>query len=238
MSCARRLASALLFATGLASAAPAGIAVSPIRLDLAAPKPSAALTGTNGDRAPRRFQIEVQRWTQADGRDVFAPADELLANPPLFELAPGAQQILRVGLLTPVPQDREAAYRVYITEVPRAETPASGQLRLLLRLGVPVYALPQRGAKPDWRWSARREGSDYVIRADNPGNVHQRRSRLHLADADSGATLGDSEPFHDVLAGSAYEWRFAARPPYAQRLRLTSQTESGVDATTLPLAPQ
>lgn len=236
MGFVRRFAAALLFTTGAALAAPVGIAVSPIRLDLQAPKPSASLTVSNGDSSPRRFQIEVLRWTQQDGRDVFVPADELLANPPLFELAPGARQVLRVGLLGATPRDTEAAYRVYISEVPRAEQPAAGQLRLLLRMGVPVYAVPQTGARPAWRWSARRDAGHYVIRADNSGNVHQRRQKLRVFDADSGALLGQSDNFRDVLAGAHHEWRFVARPPYASRIRLSSASDSGVDAATIPLA--
>lgn len=235
MRLARRFIAALLLTAGTAHAAPAGIAVSPIRLDLQAPKPSAALTVSNGDSTPRRFQIEVLRWTQVAGRDQFAPADELLANPPLFELAPGAQQILRVGLLATPPADVEAAYRVYVSEVPRSELPAAGQLRLLLRIGVPVYVKPTAGARPAWRWSARIEQDHYVVRADNPGNVHQRRAQLQLSDADSGATLGSDDGFRDVLAGAYHEWRFPARAPHARRLRLKSLTESGVDDATLPL---
>ncbi|WP_020649843.1 fimbrial biogenesis chaperone [Solimonas variicoloris] len=226
---------ALLIAAPL-RAAPGGIAVSPLRLDMAAARPTAALTAANSDAAAHRFQIELLRWTQPGGRDHYEATDALIANPPLFELAPGAQQVVRVGLLDVPAGSDEQAFRLYLTEIPRASEPPASQLNFMLRLGVPLFVAPQGAVRRSWRWSARLDGQTYVLRADNDGNVHQRRAGLRLFDADRQIEIGHDAGFRDVLPGAYSEWRFAAAPPLARRLRISATTDAGADDSTIPLA--
>ncbi|NKF21764.1 fimbrial biogenesis chaperone [Solimonas marina] len=225
----------LLLACVSAAAAPGGVAVSPLRLDLNATQTSAALTVANRDTRPRRFQIVLLGWTQDDRGDQFGDAEALLANPPLFELAPDAQQIVRVGNIKLPPAAVEQAFRIYVAEIPEQGALKDGQLNFLLRLSVPLYVAPSATAHRAWRWSAYRDGNAYVLRADNDGNVHQRRAQLHVVDADRGTALGDDAGFRDVLPGAHALWRFPAQPPYAQRLRLTATTDIGTDESTVPL---
>lgn len=219
-----------LAAAIVARASSGGVAVSPVRIDLDAHQRSAALTLTNTDTRRYRFQIEAMRWTQdADGEDVYAPAPELLANPPLLELAPGASRVVRVGLLDVWPQTVESAYRLYITEIPSAEPVHTTGLRILLRLGVPLYVAPTQPLRRDLRWSARLDGRSLHLVAENQGNVHVRRAQLRVFDAQRASLLHTDNGFRDILAGSRWRWDIPLQGPVPTRLKIEANTDEGAE---------
>ena len=61
-------------------------------------------------------------WTQVDGDDVITPTNAgLLVSPPIFTLAPGAAQTIRV-VARQKGVTAETAYRLYSDELPAAAT--------------------------------------------------------------------------------------------------------------------
>lgn len=227
----RALACAVLAASAAAQAAPGGVSVSPVRVDLDARQRSAALTLTNTGTRSYRFQIEPMRWTQdASGEDLYTPATELLANPPLLELAPGTSRVVRVGLLGPQPQTVEAAYRLYITEIPQTQAVESTGLQILLRLGVPLYVAPAQSPRRELRWSARVDGRTLQLHAENRGTVHERRAQLRVVDAHSAAPLYASDGFRDILAGSRWRWDIPLDGPMPATLRIEANTHEGPES--------
>ncbi len=210
------------------AAAPGGIAVIPVRVDLAPARTTSSLQVSNGTDAERRFQIEALRWTRVDGEDRFEPAEELVVNPPLFRLKAGAAQVVRVGMLDAVPAAVEGAYRIYISEVPDGTAPPDNQLRVLMRFGVPVFVAPQAAVQPALQWSARHGADGYALTARNAGNAHERRASLVVRDADSGRVLWQQDGFRDLLAGGdTYTWRFRASGAAARTLRIEALTDTG-----------
>ncbi|MEQ1439343.1 fimbria/pilus periplasmic chaperone [Fontimonas sp. SYSU GA230001] len=219
-----------LFIAPPALAEPGGISVSPIRVDLDANRRSGALTLHNGSERRYRFQVDVLRWTQTpQGEDLYAPADGVIANPPLFELAPQAQQVVRVGLLGAVPASVEASYRIYFNEIEQPQPTAGTGLNVLLRLGVPMFVAPLAAAQHRLEWSARMDGNRVLLRADNRGNVHERRAQLRVTDAARGSALHEDSGFRDILPGSSWQWTLPAGTAVPAQLKIEANTHESHD---------
>lgn len=229
-------------AAGTVIAAPApggGVSVMPVRLDLAPQRLSGSVQVQNGADRERRFQVEVLRWSHVDGEERYEPAPEMVANPPLFRVAAGGTQVLRVGRSGAPPTDLQAAYRLYVTEIPDANAPPGNELRMLMRFGVPVFVAPQAAVVEKLTWSARHTGKGLLqLAAVNEGNVQQRRARIVVSDADSSRTLWSQEGFVDLLAGGdRHQWPVKYAGPAPRRLRITALSDSGPVDAVVPVTP-
>jgi fimbrial chaperone protein len=125
----------------------ADLSVMPVGLKLTTGHDRDAITITNQGQETVVMQLETVSWEQVDGRDIYQPTQNLLVNPPLFTMAPGQTQILRVGLRQPLNNEQEIAYRLFLREVPSQVTAsednnANGNIRVLLLLRLPVYVVP------------------------------------------------------------------------------------------------
>jgi len=79
-----------LLALLIAGAAQAGVAVSPILLNLDARHAAVSVTVTNDTDQEKTFQSEPVIWRQHDGVDDYQPTGDIIASPPLSRLAPVA----------------------------------------------------------------------------------------------------------------------------------------------------
>lgn len=217
MGCACMLWSAC--ATG------ASLEVNPVRLTLSAAQPVAALTVRNAGTQPASLHLQLMAWTQADAADHYAATRELLATPPIFMLAPGAVQTVRVGLRRAVDPERELAYRLYLQEIPDAAADGTG-MRIALRIGVPVFVPPRAPSAPLLRWQAQRDGGAIVLHAQNTGQSHARI--LELKFLSGSRTVAETTAAY-VLAGQSWRWRFAVSPMPAAgaQLRVSAKTTTG-----------
>jgi len=215
---------------GAAPAAPAGAAsleVAPISTEFQPGQMAAVLTVTNRGDARAGVQVRAFRWTQPGGRDLLAPTQELLVSPPLFEMAPGASQAVRL-VLRRAAEAPESAYRLLLDEIPAA---ASGtqSVRLSLRLSLPVFAraTPGGASELEWRWAG-----DRVVVA----NRGTRRAQMaNLSVAGGAALRGPEIPY--VLAGAEREWQLPSPPPRGRPLRLTGVGENGAFSVEVPARP-
>ncbi len=240
---ARAAALVLILMPVLHAAVPeGGITVSPVRVDFGAAQRSAAVTITNGN-AERVVQVEAFHWRRSQGEDLYTPTDDLIVNPPLFKLAPGAKQVVRVGLAAPGgSRAEERAYRIYFQEVPEqsAATAGGARLQMVLRLGVPVFVAPDP-VRTELRWSARRTADGFRLQLNNTGNVHARLSDLAVAlpaatPADSRQPIANAPALRYVFPGETSAWTFQLNGPItAQVLRVTAQGENGTINAEIPL---
>lgn len=230
---ASALLALLLLACASHVGAQGGLAVSPVRLDLAPGARAVSMTIRNDGPVAKTLRVEALRWTQPANDDDYTAQADLIVNPVRFTLEPGAQQVVRAGFRGGAPHlPHEAAYRVYVEETPEADAPVPNQLRLLLRIGVPLFVAPPQPLDLAPRWSLQRDPEGTTsVRLNNPGNRRMRLSALTLADAD-----GQSHALAQlayVLAGEARHWPIPAAA--SGRLRVLAQTDRGeVDE---PLAP-
>lgn len=166
---------------------------------------------------PVRLEIQPAAWTQSpEGELQTGPTDELVVFPPLLSLAPGEERNLRVGT-TARPGAAERTWRIFLQELPPPERPGEKQqVRVLSRLGLPVFLAPERPlARGEVAGLAASSGkARFALR--NPGTVRLRPAEVKLTGrAADGRTLF-ARPLEAwyVLAGG--ERRYALELPAAE----------------------
>ena len=110
-----------LLALCLLAAATAGatsLQVAPTSLQLEARQRAGELWLTNSGTSPVTLQVRVFRWVQQDGQEQLLPTDEVMATPPMQELAAGQQQLVRVMRPDSEPPPAQRHYRLIVDEVP------------------------------------------------------------------------------------------------------------------------
>lgn len=201
----RRAAAALLLAVlgSLASpAAASAFRISPIAVDVMPDKGAGELRLHNVDTKPVAVRATALRWTQADGHDHTEPTRDLVVSPPIFTVAPGAQQLIRIGFRNRTPG---AAYRLVFEEIPGPKTPGTG-IKVALKLNLPLYVIASRGAVPALTWAARR-GPDgaLVVEGRNSGTLQAQILAIEARDA-AGRIVGRTEAMGVVLPSSSRIW--------------------------------
>lgn len=125
----------------------ADFTVNPIQIFLPGPAQSAILTVHNTSAEPLRFQLNAFAWAQdAAGGMQLTPTTEIIFFPRLLSLAPGEQRIVRVGTSAQAAAI-ERTFRIFVEELPppsQAGAPA-GQVRVLARMGIPIFVEPRTG---------------------------------------------------------------------------------------------
>lgn len=216
------LLAALLIVAGAANAGE--LKVYPVRMNLTPSAPVAAMTLKNNGVQSSVFQLRVMSWRQDNGEDVFEPTREVLANPSIFELQPGADQIARFGL-----QDRQSAgarsYRIFIQEIPeRAST--AGEIMTLLQISVPLFSSPP-DAKPRVSWLLRAAGDEKLeVEIRNEGDAHIQITSLSISSED-GRQLSMDHMSVYVLPGAWRRVKIAPSSPVltGERLKLSAETD-------------
>lgn len=136
-----------LLALCLLAAATAGatsLQVAPTSLQLEARQRAGELWLTNSGTSPVKLQVRLFRWVQQGGQEQLLPTDELMASPPMQELAAGQQQLVRVMRPTREPPVAQQHYRLIVDEVPDLATRAEG-MQFVLRYSIPVFVQPASG---------------------------------------------------------------------------------------------
>ena len=142
----------LLMAAASLVAPPARAAdftVNPIQIFLSGQTQSAILTIQNTSTEPLRFQLNAFGWAQdAAGQMQLTPTSEVIFFPRLLTLAPNEQRIVRVGASGP-PGPVERTYRIFVEELPPSTQQAAppGQVRVLARMGIPIFVEARAGAR-------------------------------------------------------------------------------------------
>jgi fimbrial chaperone protein len=226
---ANRLAVPLCVALLGPGAALAGsLGVGPTVLELNAQKPVVVLNVRNTGDANSIVQLEILAWNQTDGSDQYQPTEEIAATPEVFELAPGAQREVRVGVRAASMPAGEHSYRVYVREVPPDTATEASQLNFAVRIGVPVFV--NRGPRAEesrMSWELRPgEGgcAQLALRNDSPSR--QRITHLELRSA-TGSLWESAAPVY-VLAGATrlLQSSLCNSPDSAQALRITGETRT------------
>jgi fimbrial chaperone protein len=181
-------------------------AVNPVRVTLSASQMVAALIVRNEGQEPTVVQLQTSGWAQHAGDDVLTPTVEILATPPIFTIAPGGTQIVRVGLRRAPDAQHELTYRLVLREVPPPAPMAQG-LRVALALSLPVFVSPQRPAAPKLVWQVGRLPDGQVrLRASNTGNSHIQVGRFELSLASNSQVLAAQVVSAYVLPEDTRTW--------------------------------
>lgn len=166
------LCAVLLMCLGMASAH-AGIVLGGTRVVYDGGKRDAALSITNPDTDPYAVQV----WINDEKDDTTTPVP-FVANPPLFRLDPGKEQIVRI-IVTPndLPADRESVFYFNAQEIPVA-TDKPNMLKIALRTRIKLFYRPAAvkgnpmDALSSLTWEIRREAGNSVLVVRNPSAFH------------------------------------------------------------------
>lgn len=204
------VACAVLLAAG-APVHAASLQVSPTSVTLQAERNADGLTLRNTGTTTLHAQVRVYRWTQHDGDDRMEPSRDIAASPPMVELAPGAQQLVRVIRLAAPPATSETAYRLIVDELPLESTGGEARpgLQFVLRYSIPVFLLPQGGAEvaPALRVRVGSDGEGSFIQIDNDGLRHAQVADLAYVDAGGGRHVVAPGLSGYVLPGAHKRWQ-------------------------------
>lgn len=215
----------LLAGTGAASAG--SFSVTPVRATLSASQAVGMLTVNNTGDKPAVIQLEVLKWSQQDGKDVYMPTRDVLATPPIFTVPPQGRQTIRVGLRSKPDAQTELSYRLFLREVPPPPEPGQQGLQIALHMSLPVFILPATPAKPALTWAARHEADGQIrLRAINSGNAHVQITGLRLVQAD-GSEIVNKSMFDYLLPGQERSWLLTPAKRLEGTLQLRAQTDAG-----------
>lgn len=231
---------ALLLALCASSAWAGSFTVNPVRLDLSKEQPTTSVEITNTGKQPTVIQAVLKAWSQKDGRNVYSSTRALLATPPIFDIAPNDNQVVRVGLLGSPDNREEKAYRLFLTEVPPKSHGDFRGLQVALRVSIPIFIAPLSGKptpKLTWRFQQTGPGKFEVI-TDNTGTAHARITDLELSAVSGGKVLTKVRTDNGyVLAGTQHVWHVDTRIgliKQGQVLFLRGKTTKGSFSIQLP----
>jgi fimbrial chaperone protein len=231
------LAAALCVAVGSAHAG--SFQVNPIRVDIGKGATNAAITLRNDGDESIVVQSSIVGWSQASGQDAYAPTSDALVTPPIMTVAPGAEQIVRVGLRRGADPQRELTYRLYLQEVPPPPKPGFTGLQVALRVGLPVFIAPVAAAIRRLEWSAQIRPDGIALTAQNTGNTHVQVTDFELR-LPVGEPVAHESSLAYVLAGERRIWTLSVpvdRVKSARELRLKAFTDAGEIDTAVNVEP-
>jgi fimbrial chaperone protein len=205
------LSAAFLLLACTVDAAAGMIGVSPLRVDFDVAQQTGVLRIFNTGDTDMSMQVDARDWSQAeDGSDEYESTSDGIAVPPIFSIAPGETQIIRVGLVGGQRPDREVAHRLFLTELPQPTyDPLGGQLRMRLIVSLPIFTAPaavEPGSDLEIVETVTEEG---VLRARfrNPGNTHIRVQEVAAIDT-SGAEAQRTSSAVYLLPGATRDFYF------------------------------
>lgn len=194
-----------LVATSPAPAAPsefgAGLAISPLRIEIddAARGATVMLTNTSGRSLP--VQSRLFAWSQADGEDVYAPSADLTISPSIASIPPGETQIvrvLRVGAASP----GEKRYRLIVDQLPDPSAARAGAAEARIRFTVPLFLDRTKTAPAQFDWRIGATG----IELANTGGATARVMQLDVKTANGTIVPVERNSLRYVLGNSSIAW--------------------------------
>lgn len=205
----------------------AELSLNPIRLELSTRQPVTTMTVRNADAAATIMQLRVMAWSQVAGEDRFDATRDVLANPPLMRLAPGAEQTVRLGYRGQ-PGKVEQSYRVFLQEVPPAEGGTPGQVRTLLQVSVPLFVGGEPGPPANLAWTLRPRAATADIEVHNPGVQHVQVTELNLRRGSASVLTGHKLSLY-VLPGATRRVSLPLSAPLrpGEAIRVSAATDQG-----------
>lgn len=227
--------SCLMTAGGWQPAQASNFEIAPVVLELSSSRSAGVIKIVNNDNHNVSLQIRAYDWNQVDSKDDLQPTQNLIISPPVFNLAPGASQVIRV-VSRQAAGAGEIAFRLLIDEIPSAAEGAT--INFKFRISMPVFIAPTGMPKPQL---------DYLLRSGKPArlvvqNLGNRRARL----LDLALTLPNGKKINAPAGGNPYtlagitrQYLIDTETPLAvgSKVKLTANSDAGPIDTELTVAP-
>lgn len=223
------LCAAFLLLAGAGNSMAGMVGVSPIRVDFDAGQKSGVIRVFNTGDDEISMQVDARDWAQAaDGTDEYESTGDVIAVPPIFTIAPGETQIVRVGLVGGQSPDRELAHRLFLTELPRPKADLlGGQLRMRLIVSLPIFTAPAAAPADSGLEMVETSVDNGRLRARfrNPGNSHIRVQEVMAVNTD-GDHAQRTEAAVYLLPGSTRDFFFRSDEGQSSITRLVAVTDT------------
>ena len=182
---------------GSVPASAGSLAVSPLRITFSGAAGISSVTVENNGREEALVQAETFAWRQVGGEHKLNTTDDVVAVPPVFRLAAGAQQQVRIGLTRTFTEKVEQTFRLTITEVPTATVP--GTVAVAVRHSLPIFVRPSSALSSNL--GVKRHPSN-GLEISNSGSEHVRIHRWRLRDSTGAILAEDAGPGYLLSAAS------------------------------------
>lgn len=193
----------------------ASLQISPVMINLRAAQNATGVSLQNNGDVPIYGQVRVFVWDQKGGDDVLTPTDELIASPPVMQIAPKSAQTIRLVRRSGAEGGPERQYRVLIDEVPTTAEAREG-VAIKLQYSVPVFvAAAAPGGAPQLAWQFFRNDGAWYLRITNNGTLHAQIGAAALTTADGKDVDISKGLLGYALAGRQREWRLPLAPATA-----------------------
>lgn len=191
----------------------ANLQISPVSISFQPGQNAAGIQLQNNGDTPLYGQVRVYAWDQRNGVDDLTPTTQLVASPPVIEVAPNSTQTIRLvrrpGAQGAAAGAAEQTYRILIDELPRGDS-QQGNVAIRLQYSVPAFVLPADGqAAPKLEWSTFQRGGNWHLRAFNAGTLHAQIGATSVRIGERDVELSKGLLGY-ALPGRAREW---ALPP-------------------------
>ena len=154
------------------AASAATFTVDPTQIFLSGRTGSVLLTLRNDSDETLQFQLSLFEWAQSpSGEMQLKPTEDIVFFPTLLTLKPKETRRVRVGSATA--QDvREKTYRIFVEELPPTGTSPGGGVRVLTKMGIPVFLRPVKEVATATLNDLRQQEGTLRFTLTNAGTVH------------------------------------------------------------------
>jgi fimbrial chaperone protein len=197
-----------LFGIVAASPAPAapsefgaGLAISPLRIEIDDAARGATVMLTNTSERALPVQSRLFAWSQAAGEDVYAPSSDLTISPSITSIPPGETQIVRV-LRNGAASPGEKRYRLVVDQLPDPEAARAGAAEARIRFTVPMFLDRTKSAPAQFDWRIGANGIELV----NTGGATARILQLEVKTAGGASVPVERNALRYVQGNSTIAW--------------------------------
>jgi fimbrial chaperone protein len=221
--------STLLLVAAAAACQAGSIQLTPVRVNLSNAAKVAVLTVHNTGAEESVMQVTLNKWMLEGQTYTYKQSQDLVVTPETFRLAPGAQQIVRIGLTGNPPAEREGAYRLLVEEVPPPASATVTGTRMVVRHDLPVFVTPLQTPKAALDVSVQCNAKGAALKLTNIGNVHMQLRSVAVLNPSTNQVLWNAENFDYLLPDAHKSWEIASAslPAAAKDLLVTTLTDQG-----------
>ncbi len=158
--------------TGLSPLLWAGqLTVAPLTMKMTPTQPNATYKLTNGSSQESFYQLQLFAWEEKEGKTRLLKQDDLIVSPPVTLIPGNGEQLVRIIRQRPTQSENEKSYRLIVSEVPDTESPQGANLKVLLRMSLPVFV-----GSEGKEYALDAYYKDGILRVRNTGSKHARLS--------------------------------------------------------------
>ena len=191
--------------------------------------------GNTGD-APVSAQLRVFAWSQENGDDRLAPTTAIALSPPILQIPPGGEQVVRVVREGPAPSGRDQTYRIIVDELPDKSKPNAGTVSFRMRYVLPMYVRDAIAKPAALVCRIERQAATAALSCNNSGGRAAQLGASSLLDASGHKYELTPGLFGYVLPDSVRRWPIDAANLAKLGPTLRLETMLNGEALTIPIA--